>query len=159
MDVDGVLTDGRVYLLENGRQARAMHVRDGYALQLAVKKGYPVAVISGAEEAAVRERLERLGLTEIHLGILDKAAVLNTLMSRYGLKPEEVLFMGDDMPDIAALALAGLKACPADAVPEIREMADYISPVSGGQGCVRDVIEKILKLNDHWESDTSVASR
>lgn len=159
MDVDGVLTDGRVYLLENGRQARAMHVRDGYALQLAVKKGYPVAVISGAEEAAVSERLERLGLTEIHLGILDKAAVLNTLMSRYGLKPEEVLFMGDDMPDIAALALAGLKACPADAVPEIREMADYISPVSGGQGCVRDVIEKILKLNDHWESDTSVASR
>ncbi len=159
MDVDGVLTDGRVYLLENGRQARAMHVRDGYALQLAVKKGYPVAVISGAEEAAVRERLERLGLTEIHLGILDKAAVLTTLMSRYGLKPEEVLFMGDDMPDIAALALAGLKACPADAVPEIREMANYISPVSGGQGCVRDVIEKILKLNDHWESDTSVASR
>lgn len=156
-DIDGVLTDGTVLLLENGIQARRMNIKDGYALQLAVKKEYRVCAVSGADSPLVIPRLHKLGIKEVALAVTDKKEWLEKMMITHGLRTEEVLYMGDDMPDLPAMTIAGLPACPADAVTEIREAAAYISPFTGGMGCVRDVIEKALKGNGHWD-DTSVTS-
>lgn len=158
-DVDGVLTDGTLVLLDDGQQARTMHIRDGYALQLAVKKGYHVMVISGASSEAVEKRLAKLGVKEVHMGITDKSSLLQKYLQHHALGAEEVLFMGDDMPDLEAMSLAGLPCCPSDAAPEIRELAAYISPIAGGKGCVRDVIEKTLKINGHWTTEDRIAAR
>lgn len=157
-DVDGVLTDGTLILLDDGQQARTMHIRDGYALQLAVKKGYHVIVISGAVSEAVQKRLNRLGVQEVYMGVTNKHALLQERMQALGLKPAEVLFMGDDMPDCSVMQLAGVPCCPADAVQEIIQQSVYISPYAGGKGCVRDVIEKVLKLNHDWGNE-SIAAR
>lgn len=159
LDIDGVLTDGSVLVFESGEQARRMNIKDGYALQLAVKKGYRVAVISGSLAEGVRLRLNKLGVHDVYMQVENKKEKLNEYLQEHGLKREEVLFMGDDIPDYSAMLLAGLSCAPADAASSIRHIAGYISPVRGGEGCVRDVIEKVLKLNDHWELDTSVASR
>ena len=158
-DVDGVLTDGTVLVLENGLQARRMSIRDGYALQLAVKEGYRVIIVSGSTPSPVVDRLEKLGIAEIHMSVLDKQGFIEGLIKKYNLKKEEVLFMGDDMPDMPALSVVGLSCCPSDAAPEIREACTYISPINGGLGCVRDVIEKVLRLNDKWGFHPEVASR
>ena len=158
MDVDGVLTDGMVYLVNEFEQARAMNIKDGYALQLAVKKGYTLAVISGAYSAGVENRLKKLGITEVHLGITDKLAVIQKLAKKYGYVAEQILFIGDDIPDLEALNEAGLPCCPADAVPEIQSICKYVSPHTGGKGCVRDVIEKVLKLNNDWHAEAGVVS-
>ncbi len=158
MDVDGVLTDGTVYLIRDQEQARAMNIKDGYALQLAVKKGYHVAVISGAFDQGVEYRLKKLGLTEIHLAVIDKAKVLKSLATKYQLQPEAILFIGDDIPDLSALEYAGLACCPADAVSEVKAIVNYISPHAGGKGCVRDIIEKVLKLNGHWDVQQGIAA-
>ena len=158
-DVDGVLTDGSLLILEDGQMARQMNIKDGYALQLAVKKGYKVVIISGGTSEAVKGRLEKLGVRDCFLKIDNKKEKLNEYVSQHGLNWEEVLFMGDDIPDYVPMQLTGLPCCPADAVPEIKEISHYISPIDGGKGCVRDVIEKVLKLNNHWDLDTTVASR
>ncbi|MFI5155155.1 MAG: KdsC family phosphatase [Chitinophagales bacterium] len=158
-DVDGVLTDGKILLFENGEHARTMNIKDGYALQLAIKKGYHVVVISGAVSAAVKLRLNKLGIEAVFMGIQDKKDFLDTYLTENNLNWKDLLFMGDDIPDHAAMLNAGLACAPADAVPEIRHIARYISTSRGGEGCVRDVIEKVLKLNGHWELDTSVTSR
>ncbi|HEX2683300.1 MAG TPA: HAD-IIIA family hydrolase [Ferruginibacter sp.] len=158
-DVDGVLTDGSLLILEDGQMARRMNIKDGYALQLAVKKGYRVVIISGGTSEAVRERLGRLGVQDCFLKIDNKKGTLTEYVSQHGLNWDEVLFMGDDMPDYVPMQLVGLPCCPADAVPEIKQISHYISPIDGGQGCVRDVIEKVLKLNDHWDLDTTIASK
>ncbi len=157
-DVDGVLTDGGVWVMEDGQQVRRMNTRDGYALQLAVKRGYNVAIISGGNSPAARMRLNKLGVTEVHMGIEDKLAVLTEYMTRHNLDPATVLYMGDDIPDYRPMEAVGLASCPADACTEILRISSYISPVKGGEGCARDVIEKVLKLNDHWSVDTTVAS-
>lgn len=157
-DMDGVLTDGRLLLLADGQQARSMSIKDGYALQLAVKKGYRVLVISGSVSEPVRERLRKLGVTEVHMQVEDKQALLQNYMSQHALRPEEVLFMGDDIPDLAAMGIAGLPVCPADAVPDIQQAARYISPLRGGEGCVRDVIEKVLRARDDWAPVSGVRS-
>ncbi len=157
-DIDGVLTDGSVLLLENGLQARRMHTKDGLALQIAVKKGYDVIIISGGYSEPVLQRLQYLGLSEIYLAVKDKKGFIEKLLAEKGIAWKQVLIMGDDLPDIPVLELAGLSCCPTDAVPEVKKICKYISPLSGGQGCVRDVIEKVLKLNDHWQYDTSVSS-
>lgn len=159
LDVDGVLTDGSLLLLDDGQMARKMNIRDGYALQLAVKKGYHVMVISGGTSLAVQHRLEKLGVKEVHMGVTDKKSLLEGFIHLHGLSREQILFMGDDMPDLEAMKLAGLPCCPSDAAPEIRTVSTYISPVNGGYGCVRDVIEKVLKLNQHWNDDGSTPSR
>jgi 3-deoxy-D-manno-octulosonate 8-phosphate phosphatase (KDO 8-P phosphatase) len=138
---------------------RRMHIRDGYALQLAVKQGYRVVVISGATSDMVINRLTRLGVTDIHMGVHDKAAVMQEYLQRYALKQEETLFMGDDMPDLEVMQQCGLPCAPADACAEIQAISRYISPARGGEGCVRDVIEKVLKLNGHWQHTPAVASR
>jgi 3-deoxy-D-manno-octulosonate 8-phosphate phosphatase (KDO 8-P phosphatase) len=158
-DVDGVLTDGTVQLLPNGEQSRKMSIRDGYALQLAVKKGYRVAIISGGRSESVVSRLQGLGIRDIYTGITDKQEKLQDYVFENELVWENIIFMGDDIPDYRAMQLVGLPVCPADAAPEIKSICRYISPVNGGAGCVRDVIEKVLKLNDHWMLDEEIASR
>lgn len=158
-DIDGVLTDGTVLLLENGLQARQMHVKDGLALQMALNNGYRVVILSGGFSEPVIGRFQKLGVKEVFLDIKDKRAFLEQYLQEQGLQWEEVLFMGDDLPDVAVLNSVGVPTCPADAVMEVKRVAKYISPVKGGFGCVRDVIEKVLKLNNHWNFDTSVTSR
>jgi len=158
-DIDGVLATEILVIMQDGDMARNMNSKDGYALQLAVKKGYRVAVISGGSSEPVRQRLERLGVQNIFLGVHNKRDKLLEFVQRYGLRLEEVLYMGDDIPDYLVMNLVGLPCCPADAVPEIKQISKYISPVSGGRGCGRDVIEKVLKLNGHWDLDTTVPSK
>jgi 3-deoxy-D-manno-octulosonate 8-phosphate phosphatase (KDO 8-P phosphatase) len=158
-DVDGVLTDGTVLLLENGLQARQMNIKDGLALQMAVTNGYRVIIVSGAASEPVINRFQYLGIKEIHLGIKDKLKFMHHFMKQNGLDWKEILFMGDDLPDIPILEKAGLSCCPADAAIDVRKISKYISPAGGGKGCVRDVIEKVLKLNGHWTYDTQISSR
>ena len=159
LDVDGVLTDGTLILLDDGQMARKMNIKDGYALQLAIKKGYHIVIISGGDSESVRLRLQKLGVTDIHMKITDKRKLLEQYTSQHQLLLEQVLFMGDDIPDMAAMEAVGLPCCPADAVSEIKSIAHYISPANGGYGCVRDVIEKVLKLNGHWGADETISSR
>lgn len=150
-DVDGVMTDGSLQLLENGELSRKMNIRDGYAIQHAIKQGYRIAVISGGKSQNVRKRLRGLGVTDIYLGIRDKKDKMEDYLLINMLDKEQILYMGDDIPDYEALRLAGLATCPADAAEEIKAICTYISPFKGGSGCVRDVIEKVLKLNGDWQ--------
>lgn len=158
-DVDGVLTDGSLLIPDDGQMIRRMNIKDGYALQLALKRGYRVVIISGGASEAVRERLNRLGVQDVYLKVQDKKNVLSEYVMRHQLSWHELLFMGDDIPDYQVMLLAGLPCCPADAAPEIQQISKYISPVSGGFGCARDVIEKTLKLNDDWPLDTTISSK
>jgi len=158
-DVDGVLTDGTVLVLEGGLQARRMNIKDGFALQMAVRHGYKVLVVSGGNSPQVADRLEKLGIQDVHMSVADKKAFVKDYMFRQQLKKEQVLYMADDLPDLGVMSVVGMPCCPADAVTEIKEAVHYISPLKGGEACVRDVIEKVLKLNDHWAYDTEIASR
>jgi 3-deoxy-D-manno-octulosonate 8-phosphate phosphatase (KDO 8-P phosphatase) len=158
-DVDGILTDGTVLVLENGLQARRMNIKDGFALQMAINNGYKVVIVSGGNSPEVVDRLEKLGITNINMSILDKKAFTLEYISKNKLKTEEVLYMGDDLPDLPVMSVVGLPCCPADAVIEVKEAVQYISPINGGHACVRDVIEKVLKLNDHWNYSVDVTSR
>ena len=150
-DVDGVLTDGSVLLTEEGQVLRSMNIRDGYAMRQAIKKGYSVWVITAGRSEGVRQRLLSLGLQEVHAAIENKKEMLQEIAERSQMAYETMLYLGDDIPDHAAMALCALPCCPADAVPEIKNASKYISPFPGGKGCVRDVIEKVLKLNGDWE--------
>ena len=158
-DIDGVLTDGTVLVLPNGVQARRMHIKDGFALQMALKNGYRVKVISGGNSPEVLDRLTKLGVTDVQMSVLDKGSLLYHWIKTENLKKEEVLYMGDDLPDLPALLVAGLPVCPADAVAEVKQASLYISPLNGGEACVREVIEKVLKINGHLEYRVDVASR
>jgi 3-deoxy-D-manno-octulosonate 8-phosphate phosphatase (KDO 8-P phosphatase) len=149
-DVDGVLTDGTLLATEDGHLLRSMNIKDGYALQWAIKKGYNVWVISGGKAESVGIRLNRLGITEVYLGIENKTEVLQKLVTTHQVDYASVLYMGDDIPDYAAMQLCALPCCPNDAVTEIRQVSKYISPFKGGECCVRDVIEKVMKLNGDW---------
>ncbi len=150
-DIDGVLTDGSLLLGEEGRILRTMNIKDSYALQLAVKKGYNVWIISGGKCDAARARLNKLGIEEVHLGVDNKKEFLLGMAAALNVSFDRILCMGDDIPDYAVMKLCALPCSPSDAVPEIRQISKYISPLGGGRGCVRDVIEKVLKLNGHWE--------
>ena len=149
-DFDGVMTDGTVFCDFEGHPLRATNVKDGYALQLASKLGYHVAVISGAVCPSTIVRMNSLGVTDVFTGIPNKVLKLNEYMKDKGLKPEEIIFMGDDIPDIQVMKHVGLPVCPADAVPEVKEISKYISERSGGKGAVRDVIERVLKVQGKW---------
>lgn len=157
-DLDGVLTDGSFTLLPGGVMARRMNVKDGYALQLAIKKGYGVVVISGSTSDEAVLRLTRLGVSDVYMKVLDKVAHLETYLTKRGIPWEETLFMGDDIPDLDVMKRSGIACCPADAVQEIKAVAAYISPINGGYGCCRDVIEKVLKLRGDWKEDTHIPS-
>ncbi|HSB93281.1 MAG TPA: HAD hydrolase family protein [Flavitalea sp.] len=158
-DVDGVLTDGNLYLAENGEQLRRMNIKDGFALQLAIKKGYRIVIISGSYSEPSISRLSKLGIADIYMRITDKAACLQNYLAENNLVMSDVLFMGDDIPDYPVMTKVGIAACPKDAAGEIRNCSQYISRFNGGEGCVRDVIEKVLKLNQHWELQTNIPSR
>ncbi len=159
LDLDGVLTDGTVLVTESGEQLRRMSIRDGYAMQLAAKMGYTLMVVSGGNSQTVVPRLQKLGVHEIHIGAKNKVELINELLNKHQKSWNEVLFMGDDIPDIPAMQLAHLACAPADAVPEIKSLAHYISPVKGGEGCVRDVIEKVMKVRQHWNNEYSTLTR
>lgn len=157
-DVDGVLATDTMIVMPDGELIRSMNSKDGYAMQLAVKKGYPVIIISGGHSQAVKQRLANLGIKDVFLSIHNKKEKLIEYATQNKLRFEEVLYMGDDIPDYEVMQLAGLPCCPADAVPEIKSICKYISPYNGGFGCGRDVIEKVLKLNNNWSIDTSLTS-
>lgn len=158
-DIDGVLTDGTVIVLGNDLQARRMHIKDGFGLQMALKNGYRVKIISGGSSPEVQARLHKLGVEDVSLSVIDKSSFLSAYMEENELRKEEVLYMGDDIPDIPAMAVVGLACCPADAVIEVKEVAQYISSLNGGAACVRDVIEKVLKVNNHWNYQKDIASK
>jgi 3-deoxy-D-manno-octulosonate 8-phosphate phosphatase (KDO 8-P phosphatase) len=152
-DVDGVLTDGSVTLMPDGEQVRIMNIKDGYAMQLAVKKGYKIAIISGGRSEMVRKRLNGLGITDIYLGSHTKMEQYTELLERYHLRPDEVLYMGDDIPDYEVMKQVGVPTCPKDSAPEIKDICIYVSDKRGGKGAVRDVIEQVLKVQNNWMDD------
>lgn len=149
-DVDGVLTDGTVIATESGELLRSFNIKDGYALQLAAKKGYKICIISGGKGLAMQQRFEGLGVAEVFLGVGDKVEVFQNYLKQHCIKPEQVLYMGDDMPDHEVMQLVGIATCPIDAVDEIKQISHYISPKKGGEAAVRDVIEKVLKVQHNW---------
>jgi 3-deoxy-D-manno-octulosonate 8-phosphate phosphatase (KDO 8-P phosphatase) len=158
-DMDGVLTDGSLLIMPGDLWLRRMNIKDGYALQLAIKKGYKVSIFSGSNSDEVKLRLNKLGITEVYMNVKDKATAVAAYMKEHQLKREQMLCMGDDIPDLEFLRNAGVACCPADAVNEIKEVSHYISHFKGGEGCARDVIEKVLKLRGDWNNDTSVPSK
>ncbi len=149
-DVDGVLTNSDLIVLENGRLLRKMNTRDGYAIKRAVQKGYHVCIITGGKSSGVELRLRNLGVQDVYKGVQDKVEKYKYHIHAYELNPEHILYMGDDMPDYDVMRLVGFPCCPNDAAPEILNICQYVSPAKGGAGCVRDVIEKVLKLNNDW---------
>ncbi len=149
-DVDGVLSSQTMPLHPTGEPMRTVNIKDGYAIQLAVKKEYPVAIITGGNTEAVRMRFESLGVTDIYLGSYIKIDNFNDFIYKYGLDPENVLYMGDDLPDYEVMKMVGFPTCPADAVTEIKQISKYISNLNGGDGCVRDIIEQVLRLHNKW---------
>jgi 3-deoxy-D-manno-octulosonate 8-phosphate phosphatase (KDO 8-P phosphatase) len=158
-DMDGVLTDGTLLVLPEGVMARKMNIKDGFALQLAVKKGYLVMVISGGDSPEAKERLLKLGVEQVWMGVKDKLSLLKTLLDQQQIPLREVLYMGDDIPDLSVMQAVGFACCPADAANDIRQISNYISPFKGGEGCVRDVLEQVLKLRGDWDTGTSIAAK
>lgn len=150
-DVDGVLTNSQVLVLEDGKLLRQMSIRDGYAIKLAVKAGYNVCVITGGKSEGVKVRLQNLGVRDIYTGISDKIEAYEEYIYAYDLDEGKILYMGDDMPDYPVMRRVGMAACPHNAAPELFDIATYVSPFNGGEGCARDVIEKVLRLNGDWE--------
>lgn len=149
-DYDGVFTNGTVLLTESGDQLRTANVKDGYALQLAVKKGYRIAIISGGKSEAMRKRLSGLNITDIFIGVEHKIHVYHDYLEKNNIQNNEVLFMGDDIPDFQIMKVAGVATCPSDAAEEIKALAHYISHFKGGEGCVRDIIEQVMKIQGKW---------
>ncbi len=152
-DVDGVLTNGMLTIMPDGELVRHMNVKDGYAMKNALNKGFRVCIISGGTNEGVRKRLAALGIEDIYLGAHNKIEQYKELVKKYDLKAENVLYMGDDVPDLPVMELVGMPACPNDAVQEIQEVAKYISYKKGGEGCVRDVIEQVLRVQNKWNEN------
>jgi 3-deoxy-D-manno-octulosonate 8-phosphate phosphatase (KDO 8-P phosphatase) len=150
-DVDGVFTNGSLQISTSGDLIRTMNVKDGFIVKEALKAGYEIIVISGGTNEMVRTRLRDLGVTNIHLGVADKVECLEEFIDVYGIKPEHVAYMGDDIPDIYPMKMVGLATCPQDAVPEVKAISDYVSHRKGGEGCVRDLIEQVLKTQEKWK--------
>lgn len=149
-DVDGVLTNSSLIVLEDGKLLRQVNVRDGYAIKRAIQMGYRVAIITGGKSEGVRMRFQNLGVTDIHLGVTDKVEVYQEFRDGYELDDEEIMYMGDDLPDFEVMRLVGFPVCPRDACPEILALSTYVSGAAGGAGCARDVIERVLRLKGDW---------
>lgn len=149
-DIDGVLSRQTINLGNDGIPMRTINLRDGYALQLAARKGYEVCVISGGDSVSFKKRLNRLGVSNVYLSVAEKAEVLAKFMLDKDLKKEEVLYMGDDIPDYKVMKMSGVAVCPGDADNEIKQISMYISDKTGGNGCVRDVIEQVMRLHGKW---------
>lgn len=150
-DIDGVFTDGKVLILDNGEMVRHMYGKDGYALHVAIVKGYRLVVISGGNNIAMRQALLRAGIKDIFINQRDKMLCYRNYMAANNLINEEVLYMGDDLPDHEVMSVVGLAVCPKDSAQEIKAISKYVSGKNGGEGCVRDVIEQVLKSQGNWE--------
>ncbi|MCB0706418.1 MAG: HAD-IIIA family hydrolase [Saprospiraceae bacterium] len=149
-DIDGVWTNSQLLITEEGHLLRSMNTRDGYAAKKALAEDYRICVITGGNSLGVEKRMRALGVRDYYSGVHDKLDVYKNYVEGLQLNEEEILFMGDDLPDYPPMRRVGLPVCPADAAPEIKSICRYISPFNGGEGCVRDVIEKVLKLKDLW---------
>lgn len=149
-DVDGVFASSKVILHPNGDMMRTMNIKDGFACFYLLKKGYPVAIITGGNSESVRIRFQRLGIQDVFLGSSDKLKDFESFIGKYNIDPDTVLYMGDDLPDYPVMKRVGIPTCPADAVEEIKAISRYISDKNGGEGCVRDIIEQVLRLNGKW---------
>jgi 3-deoxy-D-manno-octulosonate 8-phosphate phosphatase (KDO 8-P phosphatase) len=150
-DVDGVMTDGKVLVMESGEMVRNINSKDGYALHLAIMKKYRIVVISGGNNLSVQKFLTRFGINDVFIRQHDKLACYADYMTANGLTDEEVLYMGDDLPDHEVMSRVGVAVCPLDAAVEIKEICQYVSPKKGGEGCVRDIVEQVLRVQGHWE--------
>jgi len=149
-DVDGVLTDGKVIAISNGEQLRIMCTRDGFAITDAIANGYKIGIITGGNNKGVKERLKYLGVEDIYFSSKDKVKDYNDFKKKHALNDDDILYMGDDIPDLKVMSFPVLPCCPSNAVPEIKSISKYISPNKGGYGCVRDVIEQTLKVQNKW---------
>ena len=149
-DVDGVLSKNVVGMNEKGEPLRTVNIKDGYALQLAVKKGYTIAIITGADTQAVKLRFERLGIKHIYLKASVKMVDYEDFLKKTGLDEDKIVYVGDDLPDYEVMRRVGLSIAPADAAPEIKEIANYISPINGGEGVGREIIEQVMKCQGNW---------
>lgn len=158
-DVDGVLTDGTITVTTEGEMLRTMNIKDGYALKTAIDKGYHICIISGGSNEGVRSRLSGLGIKDIHLGTHNKTIALSDFLSTNDLLAENTLYMGDDLPDYHVMQEIGLPCCPQDAVPEIKNISKYVSHKKGGKGCVRDIIEQVLKVQGKWLDDNIASAK
>ncbi len=154
-DVDGVFTDGSILVTTKGEMLRKMNVKDGYALKTALQKGYSVCIISGGTNEGVRDRLKGLGVTDIYLGAHHKQEPLDEYLDIYNINPENALYMGDDLPDIPPMKMVALATCPQNAAAEVKAISDYVSHKNGGEGCVRDIIEQVLKVRGDWNGNFS----
>ncbi|GGG43498.1 3-deoxy-D-manno-octulosonate 8-phosphate phosphatase [Croceivirga lutea] len=154
-DVDGVFTDGSVLITETGELLRKMSVKDGYALKTAIQKGYNVCIITGGTNEGVKTRLKGLGVTDIYMGAHHKQDQLDEYLDIYDINPENVVYMGDDMPDIPPMKMVKLATCPQNAIPEVKVICDYVSHKNGGDGCVRDIIEQVMKVRGDWNANFS----
>ncbi len=150
-DVDGVFAKPTIFLHPSGDMMRTMNTKDGFSVQYAIKKGYPVAIITGGRSESVRERFKNLGVTDIYLKSTDKCDDFTDFLYKYGLNAEDVLYMGDDLPDFEVMQKVGVPTCPADAAEEIKQISCYISDKNGGEGCVRDVVEQTLRTHGKWD--------
>lgn len=149
-DVDGVFSESNILLHPSGQLMRTMNIRDGYAVQFTVKKGYPVAIITGGDTESVKMRFEKLRIQDIYMKSNNKLTDFHHFIERYQLSPDEVLYMGDDLPDYEVMSIVGFPACPSDAAQEIKSISKYISDKKGGFGCVRDVVEQVLRVQGKW---------
>ncbi|MDN3588412.1 HAD hydrolase family protein [Pedobacter aquatilis] len=156
-DVDGVLTDGSVQVMDNGQSLRTFNIKDGYAMQLAVKKGYNLCIISGGDGIAMAKRFSNLGIKDVFLAAGDKVEIFNQYLIDKNISADAVLYMGDDIPDLQVMQLVGLPTCPADAVEEIKAISTFISPYNGGKTAVRDIIEKVMKVQGKWSDANPLA--
>ena len=157
-DVDGVFTDSSILITTEGALLRKMSVRDGYAVKTALAQGYRICIISGGSNEGVRKRMQALGVTDIYLGAAHKEESMREYLMDYEIPASEVLYMGDDIPDIPAMQMSGMVACPQNAVPEVKRISHYISHFEGGEGCVRDIIEQVLKVRGHWHTHFDAAN-
>ncbi len=153
-DVDGVFTNNQLLITPQGDFVRSYNAKDGYAVAYAVKMGYPVCIITGGRGPALEARFKMLGVTQLYANCTDKVARLREFLEQFALRPEEVMMMGDDIPDREAMRLVGMPVCPADAAAEIVDIARYVSPFKGGEGCIRDVVEQVLRARDDWAKDS-----
>jgi len=149
-DVDGVLTDGRVLVTTSGEMHRSMNTKDGFAMKFALTNGYKIAIISGGTNEGVRDRFEELGVQKVYLGAHQKDDSFDDFVKENNLNSSEVLYMGDDIPDLSVMEKSGLSTCPNDAVTDVKNAADYISHKKGGDGCVREIIEQVLRVQGNW---------
>ena len=154
-DYDGVMTDGALILQHEGNPLRSANVKDGYVLQLAIKLGYNIVIISGGFSQSVENRFGALNITDVFLGVKDKVVVFNKYIKEHNIDLNQIVYMGDDIPDYKVMKKVGVPVCPADASEEIKDISIYISDKNGGKGCVRDIIEQVLKVQGNWMTDES----